>query len=311
MAAFRLLSPLFFLLPLFLPASTSSLLAFNCSSLSSPLSTPTQAKQSLKTLLQNLTVPISTTQYAASSISSHLHAFLQCRPHLSSTQCRICAHNAVEAMAALCSSSASVSAWFDDCYIQYYDNTSSPVRVFASRANRSTDAGPDPRRFDLALNTLVLQLRAETQVATRRGFSSGEIEYGYGRAVFTSMECLRFLTPEACDACLAAATARSRRCCGGAAGVAVVEGGCVIRYDTYRFFDVSSGSGSGPGGKTAAVYEEGEDGKGGGAARRKVVVGVWWACFFCAMGFCLGCWVLRRRVAFTSKVGSVPVEPTK
>ncbi|XP_068641211.1 cysteine-rich repeat secretory protein 55-like [Aristolochia californica] len=324
MASFHLLSPLLFLLPLFLPATSTSppplppsLLAFNCSS-SSPFFTAAQAKQILNTLQQNLTSRLSTTHYAAASISHHgelpfVHTFLQCRPHLSTTQCTRCAQAAVEAMVTVCSSSGSVSAWFDYCYIHYYYTTSSasssqlPLQVFTFRASR-TDS-PDHRRFDPALNTLLPRLRAETRLATHQGFSAGEIVYGDGLPIFASMECLQFLTPDECDSCLVTAVMRTHRCCGGSHGATVIAGNCRLRFETYRFFAIDGWSGSNSG-EQNAIYEEREDGKSRSAVKIKIIW-IWCACFVCTMGFSLSYWVLRRRVAFTSKVGSLPVEPTK
>ncbi|KAL3622405.1 hypothetical protein CASFOL_033816 [Castilleja foliolosa] len=139
----------------------------------------------------------------------------------------------------------------------------------------------DLGRFSPALGTLLLELRAGVNIATRRGFSLGEIAYeNINRSeikIYGLAECVRSLSARDCDSCVEKAIDKLEFYCSGKSRGFVVYGPCLVRFDIGKFYGGVSYKGVGERGNFS-VWE----GKYGNENekywfRKKVV-----------MGYCLG-----------------------
>ncbi|XP_077250017.1 alpha-terpineol synthase, chloroplastic-like [Tasmannia lanceolata] len=296
----QLLLTLIFLLfssasPLSSPSTTP--LALKCSpSLQNPQSNNT------RTLLEDLTSKISSTRFTISTIGpepDRLHALIQCRPDLSSTTCIHCVQSAKDYSFANCPNSNAITVWFDNCYLHYYHYPifTHQLQVFLTRSNRSNVLGRTG--FEPALNLLLLRLRAKIGLASHHGFATGETYYGDGGRIFALVECLYFVTPQSCETCIELGIMKVFKDCGWNEGGVVIAGSCLIRFETYPFFDQGrpESGGSDSGGFYIANNDSVErDGYMGVKVR---VAWIWGIGFVCLVGFVLGVWLLRRKIIST------------
>lgn len=156
-----------------------------------------------------------------------------------------------------------VSAWFDGCYVQI---SSDNVYTNISTHSCSGRALQDPARFVPALGALLLKLRADANIPSRRGFSHGEIGYGNSNRseskIYGLVECARSLSPRECDSCIAGAIGELLFYCAGENGV-LVHGTCLVRFDSSEFYFEDVGC-EGGGVKVRGGYFSVGEGENGG-----------------------------------------------
>lgn len=238
-------------------------------------------------------------------------SFMQCRLDLTPNKCTLCAQSAKQTISALCPKADAVRAWFDGCYIQFYDhNSTSSSRVHLESSatwfcSHQATADQDRSQFELVLETLLLRLRSDINLATRHGFSTGEIQYGNGSRVYALAECVRYLPPKECEVCVGKGIEKLYEYCGGKEGGTVVAGYCIVRYESFRFFsDLENAGGADSDGESGAV-PIGESGKGGRCMGFKVKAPlVWGAGIACVALVVLSAWLVRRSVIKKAKIAS-------
>ncbi|XP_034693602.1 cysteine-rich repeat secretory protein 38-like [Vitis riparia] len=279
-------------------SSPPSLLALNCSS-------PSLQRPPLQSLFSNLTSQVAKTRFIDSTNMMGFHGLImQCRLDLSPTRCTICAQNAVRTVSTLCPYSNSGTAWFDGCYLQYHHRFSPEDFVTSTNISCSSQIHVlDQVQFELALETLFLRLRAEINLATHHQFSSGELTYGNHSKVYGLAECVRFMSPEECEACVAEGVERLHKHCGGKDGGTVVAGNCVVRFEVYQFFSYIDAGGSESGGGTDDVGTRITEGGGSMCFKAKVAL-AWGVVVACLIGIVLSAWLMRRSVVNTAKVAT-------
>lgn len=293
------ISSLFYLSAASASPSPPSLLALNCTS-------PSSQRPPLQTLLSNLPSQLPKTRFIASTDTMGFHRLvMQCRLDLSPTQCTLCAQNAVRTVSTLCPDSNSGTAWLDGCYLHYdhrfsHDNSVTTINFSCSFLIDVADRA----RFEVALETLFLRIRAKISIATHHQFSIGDIAYGNGSKVYALAECVRFMSPAECEACVAEGIRRLQTHCGSRAGGTVVAGNCVVRFESYRFFSyISVAGGAKSDGGTGYVGTPDTAGGGAMCFKAKVVL-AWGVGVACLIGIVLSAWLMRRSVVNTAKVST-------
>ncbi|KAL3631158.1 hypothetical protein CASFOL_024142 [Castilleja foliolosa] len=218
--------------------SAPNLLSLKC--------TPSSSKTDfMKTLVDNLTSEVPKSQFTNLSATFRQERYaglMQCRPGLGPKHCALCAKTASRVVSSLCHNSSSVSAWFDGCYIQILSTIFSK-NAYMNISNHSCSGQAidhDSGRFLPALGTLLLELRAGVNIATRLGFSHGEIMYeNINRSetkIYGLAECVRSLSARECDSCVEKAIDKLEFYCSGKSGGFVVYGPCLVRFDIGKFY---------------------------------------------------------------------------
>ncbi|KAL7132865.1 hypothetical protein ABFS83_12G103500 [Erythranthe nasuta] len=294
-------------------STNSTLLSLRCINPSSSNIAPHHNINPIETLLDNLTsvAPISHfTTLTATFGHERYSGLMQCRPGLGPKNCTRCVKKAHNTISNLCRNSNTVSSWFDGCYVHISLMTgSSDTNNNVSNHSCSGRAkNRDPARFEPAMGTLFLKLRAEVNIATRYGFSYGEIAYGESEIIYGLVECVRSLTTNECNSCVEKAVEKLMFYCGGENGGTMVNGLCLVRFDGDEFYNrgevsVSTDGGGGAWGNYT-VWEG--DQNGGGCVRKKVVVvvGYWGGGAGCFLVFVFLAWLLRRAALNRAKVAA-------
>ncbi|XP_043705051.1 cysteine-rich repeat secretory protein 38-like [Telopea speciosissima] len=287
-----------------------SLLALNCTSQHKQTFIP---NKSITSFFDILISTINATRLVAFKVGTRpdpFDGFMQCRLDLSFTACALCARVAKDTISTLCPNPESVTAWFNGCYIQYYNDSkfSQAVQVFSSTSNKQSKI-IEMGRFEVALEILLLQLRASITVASHLGFSRGEIVYGRNESrIYAVAECVRLVSLRDCEICVGDGIKKLHECCGGKVGGVVVAGHCMVQFEVYQFFSRSitygNTTGSDSEGETRVVsYKEREND--GSSGFRLKVVRAWGVGAVLFMGIIVGAWLLKRKIVNTAKVAEV------
>lgn len=171
----------------------------------------------------------------------------------------------------------------------------------------------DRVQFEPALETLLLRLRAEISLATHHRFSSGKLNYGNGSRIYGLAECVRFLRPNECESCVGEGINKLHEYCGGRKGGTVVNGNCIVRFESHGFLSYNetgggsdSGGGSESSGGGSGVVISNWDRRSGGCMGFKVKVALAWGVgVACVIGVVFSAWLLRRSVINTAQVVTV------
>lgn len=262
----------------------------------------------MKTLLDNLTMETPTSHYATFRQGRYT-GLMQCRPGLSPKNCALCADAARVTILNLCPNSIGVSAWFDGCYVQISSIVFSDTNI-SSHSCSARDAVGDPARFVPALGTLFLKLRADVNIPTHGGFSHREIGFENinrgGSKIYGIVECVRSLSPQECDSCVAKASDELLFYCGGKNGGVLVHGGCLVRFESSEFYHEEDASSEGGG----ASFSVGEGENGGGKKKVVVVYWMWSGGVGCFVVVVVLAWLLRTTVLKRGQVGTSDFGPT-
>lgn len=161
-------------------------------------------------------------------------------------------------------------------------------------------------QFELVLETLLLRLRSDVNLATHRGYSTGEIQYGNGSRVYALVECTGYLSPKECEVCVGKGIEKLYEYCGGKEGGTVVAGYCIVRYESFRFFsDIENAGGPDSDGQSVSgAVAIGGSGKGafmGFKVKAPLVLGAGIACVALVV---LSTWLVRRSVINKAKIAS-------
>lgn len=264
----------------------------------------------IETLLDNLTSEaLLNSQLTALNITFRQEPYtglMQCRPGLDPKDCTLCANTARNTILNLCRNSNAVSAWYDGCYLQIFMMNSShdAYMDISNHSCSNLTNNQDPARSAPALETLLLKLRADVNLATHHGFSHGEIASENNFEIYGLVECVRSLSPHECDFCIGKAIEKLQFYCGGKNGGTVVYGLCIVRFDSNEFYHgiggVSSAARGGGASGNLTVWE-GEN----GGCKKGLVVGYWGGGVACFLVFVFLAWLLRRTVLDRAKVGSL------
>ncbi|KAL7091433.1 hypothetical protein ACP275_12G105800 [Erythranthe tilingii] len=290
-------------------STNCTLLSLRCINTSPSNATHHHNINPIETLLDNLTsvAPKSHfTNLTATFGPQRYSGLMQCRPGFGPKTCTLCAKKAHNTISNLCRNSNTVSAWFDGCYVRISLMTGSydTINNVSNHSCSGRAKNRDPARFEPAMGTLFLKLRAEVNIATRYGFSYGEIAYGESEIIYGLVECVRSLTTNECGSCVEKAVEKLMFYCGGENGGTVVNGLCLVRFDGEEFYNSGEVSVSSDGGGGAwGNFTE----NGGGCVKKvavAVVVRYWGGGAGCFLVFVFLAWLLRRAALNRAKVAA-------
>ncbi|XP_019452503.1 PREDICTED: cysteine-rich receptor-like protein kinase 25 [Lupinus angustifolius] len=208
----------------------------------------------LKTLLSWLssnathTIQIYNTTIAESNtLSNTIYGLFMCRIGDAVPDCRDCVINSTKVITKLCPMSKEAIIWSDNCFMRYSDH------YFFTTVEES------PKHCAMNENDYVGQVEHfnsilwDTLNAVRNltaNPSFGTMKYGYKSVDITANQtlyamgyCIPYLSSENCSLCLSDAIAEiPTSCCKGKTGGRVIYPSCGIRFESYPFYQLPSGS---------------------------------------------------------------------
>ncbi|XP_059074679.1 cysteine-rich receptor-like protein kinase 15 [Cryptomeria japonica] len=192
-----------------------------------------------------------------------VYGLLQCFGNLSADKCSECAQQANSPLKELCANDIGRWVLMDDCFLRY-DNSSfistlyDSVFVLLHNVNSFSGNMDD---FKATTSSLLSNLSNLSYDPANRRFAMGSANYSTSKAVYGLVQCWRDLSINDCKNCLFKARSSVENCCSKNQGGRALLGSCVVRFESYSFFDtteVSSPEASPPTPTTSAPPTAGQ-----------------------------------------------------
>lgn len=171
-----------------------------------------------------------------------------CRGDVPIGLCRECVGFATQTIASSCSSSKEAVIWYNECLLRYSYRFIFSIKETIPRYQIKIPLG-DPvllhsQGFYNALQFILNELSKEAALAVAVG---GSIKYAVKQenaspsiTLYGLAQCTPDLSAGDCSRCIAEAAAEfPQSCCGGNIGETVMFPSCIVRYETYPFYQHS------------------------------------------------------------------------
>ncbi|KAG6641599.1 hypothetical protein CIPAW_09G085600 [Carya illinoinensis] len=165
-----------------------------------------------------------------------------CRGDVNSTVCRICIENASKEILKQCKREDAI-IWFDLCQVHYSFQNFFSLMVYAGKYPNNNHLGKkvsNPVHFVRVLTYLMENITNETAFdPSTRMFATGEIKFSRKKTIYGLVQCTRDMTQQDCYSCLHSALQDLQACCSSCEGGFIVSSNCDVRFQLYRFYNVS------------------------------------------------------------------------
>ncbi|XP_073006013.1 cysteine-rich receptor-like protein kinase 6 isoform X1 [Typha latifolia] len=172
--------------------------------------------------------------------SDQVYGVAQCRGDLSLDECRACLSTIVKESLQVCSSGMSLEIWHDYCFLRYSDKyffgtvDTSAYYYYSTSTSNATQL----QLFNEKLGNLIdILINKAAYGDSSRMFATGMVNYTSSDKIYGLMQCTRDLPNEECYQCLKVYSDQISTCCNARIGARVYAMNCIIRYDSYPFYN--------------------------------------------------------------------------
>ncbi|KAH7569074.1 hypothetical protein JRO89_XS06G0098500 [Xanthoceras sorbifolium] len=171
--------------------------------------------------------------------SDKVNAIALCRGDVNLDACRSCINDSISELTQICPNQMEAIGWYDNCMLSYSNRTifgvmkTSPVFYLWNPENVSR-----VDQFNQVLRTLLESLRSRAASGSSlRKFASGNATAPDFSMLYALVQCTPDLSEEECSDCLIEFTRQIPKCCDRKRGGQVVGPSCILRFETYRFYE--------------------------------------------------------------------------
>uniref|UniRef100_A0A2N9F953 Gnk2-homologous domain-containing protein n=1 Tax=Fagus sylvatica TaxID=28930 RepID=A0A2N9F953_FAGSY len=99
---------------------------------------------------------------------------------------------------------------------------------------------PEVERFNKLLATMIddLVTQATSAQPNAKKFATKEANFSSSLTLYSLVQCTPDLSSFSCNKCIRGAVANLPYCCGGKQGAMILYPSCVVRYETYPFYQI-------------------------------------------------------------------------
>ncbi|QHO04821.1 Cysteine-rich receptor-like protein kinase [Arachis hypogaea] len=177
-----------------------------------------------------------------------VYGLYDCRGDVTGTFCQFCVSTAASDIVQHCPNRSSAVIWYNYCILRYSNHdffgnlTITPSWQFPGTKN-STNSTQELQKAETYMQSLIKNATVETNLLYamgefNSGGSSGE-RYGF-------VQCSRDLTSDQCRQCLNAMLDQVPKCCASKVGWQVLAPSCLIKYDDFMFYKITTSQGPSP-----------------------------------------------------------------
>ena len=199
----------------------------------------------LASMINNTKIDYGFYNFSAGESLDKVYAIALCAGYLSPSDCSSCINESRYNILQDCPNQKEALNWAWSkkyCLIRY--SYKSIFDILATEPHRESIYGleaPDVEAFNNVLGPLLDSLRrlAAKGNSTRK-FALQTVSAPNRQTIYSFMQCTPDLNEQDCNTCLQDAQDRSASCCNGKQGGTFLAPSCVLRYDPYRFYDLSA-----------------------------------------------------------------------
>ncbi|KAL5839813.1 hypothetical protein ACOSQ4_012421 [Xanthoceras sorbifolium] len=226
-----------------LTVSRPNFLFYFCSDQLGNYTTNSTYQKNLNTLLSSITsnseINYAFYNFSAGQNSDKVNAIALCRGDVNLDACRSCINDSISELTQICPNQMEAIGWYDNCMLSYSNRTifgvmkTSPVFYLWNPENVSR-----VDQFNQVLRTLLESLRSRAASGSSlRKFASGNATAPDFSMLYALVQCTPDLSEEECSDCLIEFTRQIPKCCDRKRGGQVVGPSCILRFETYRFYE--------------------------------------------------------------------------
>ena len=197
----------------------------------------------LASMINNTKIDYGFYNFSAGESPDKVYAIALCAGDASPSECSSCINQSRYNLLQACPNQKEAInwAWDKKCLIRY--SYKSIFNILASGPNRASyrvaDA-PDVEAFNNVLRPFLDSLRelAAKGNSTRK-FALQSVPAPNMQTIYSLQQCTPDLSEQDCNTCLKDVEDYISSCCNGKQGGIFVAPSCVLRYETYRFYNLS------------------------------------------------------------------------
>ncbi|KAK3024958.1 hypothetical protein RJ639_042765 [Escallonia herrerae] len=166
-----------------------------------------------------------------------VYAIGLCRGDLAVASCRSCLNDSVQAITQECPNEKEAGRWHDNCMLRFSNRNilgsmdDSYVYVGFNVNNQTTP-------YNNVLEDLLPDLRDQAAAGDVRKYAHGEIQYIGHWTIYALEQCTPDISRLDCKRCLNSSIEDVFTYCTGRYGCSSIKPSCVLRFETYQFFQL-------------------------------------------------------------------------
>ncbi|XP_028767765.1 cysteine-rich receptor-like protein kinase 25 [Neltuma alba] len=173
------------------------------------------------------------------STPSTITGLFLCRGDVTPAVCQPCVAAASKEIRRLCPNQTESIIWYDVCMLRYSNGDLNAMVPYVSLRNEDTIASSERVRFDGVLSNLLKDVTAKANTQTGKRFATAEVNFTSSETLYGLAHCTPDLAVSTCDSCFSSAIASLPSCCSGSKGANVLAPSCNMRYEFYRFYNIT------------------------------------------------------------------------
>ncbi|KAM4101967.1 hypothetical protein ACB094_05G186600 [Castanea mollissima] len=195
--------------------------------------------QSNLTVLLNSLSSKASQNYSFYNDSSNIgiYGLFLCRGDVSNSTCQSCVSYATQDITTRCPSKNSAIIWYDECMLRYsnvnfFGQVQTSPEVLMWNVGNTTSAD-QPNFSAIAL----LNILTGTAIKEDMLFRDGNLTASNGSdQTYGLVQCTRDINSSGCSSCLSQLIKDAEICCQSKTGLRIISPSCILRYETYSFF---------------------------------------------------------------------------
>ena len=202
----------------------------------------------LKALLNSFPQDTSTSGFFNGSLgddpNDQIYMQAMCRGDLTQNQCKFCIKNACQEIFKLCKTMDAI-IWMESCQVRYSYSMFFSSMTYAGRyIDNEGKTKVDPAKSSAVLWGLIDELSYQAAYNdSRKMFAVGKTKMSGNKAMYGLVQCTRDISPDDCRSCLNSAFTDLDGCCSALQGGMIVSNNCVMRFEMYRFYNITAVNG--------------------------------------------------------------------
>ncbi|KAJ6964739.1 cysteine-rich receptor-like protein kinase 10 [Populus alba x Populus x berolinensis] len=224
-----------------------------------------------------------------------VYGMFLCRGDVDKNTCQICVALAAKEAIQRCPVQKVVVLWYDLCLLRYsnrafFATMDQDPGVFMFKSDQNI--ADEPERFNRLVATTMNYTVTQATIATSGGkkFAVGEY-FTKSPNLYSLAQCTPDLSSSDCNRCLRIAISILPSCCSQRPGVSILYPSCNVRYETYKFYNITTVAAKPPPPPPSPLTRP----KGKGHVSIIVIVAIVISIAVSMVLFCMGFSFLRRR----------------
>ncbi|KAK3039726.1 hypothetical protein RJ639_027067 [Escallonia herrerae] len=172
--------------------------------------------------------------------ADQVYALALCRGDQEITSCRSCLNDSSQAITKECPNQKEAFLGKDECMLRFSNrNILGSMDDGYVAMGYNVNNATDPAQFTKLLGNLLFNLREQAASGVVQKYAAAVVNYTSLTKIYGLAQCTPDISKLDCGKCLDAAMNEIPRYASGKVGAGIVRYSCVLRFETYQFFQLA------------------------------------------------------------------------